>query len=1135
MKRILFAILLLISVRVANSQTTYYWVGGPGLTSFTSNANWNTALNGSGTARGAAAGTDILVFDGSNIGGAVPATGNVTVSVTSTNFAQIKVTNNANVTIQRPVGGGGTGTLTVNGGVGDDFVVDAGSSLSINSSVIDGNVIFTFNAAATGLINGSYTIMNTGTHRMNLPTAGALVFASGSSFTSNLTGAASYPFGSNSQSAARAAVFQSGANLYYNGGYSPMGNNSAFMAIDMQPGSNWYHRATNAITGFGSFFNTKYFGNIIVENGATLACDGPVYRIGNLTINNGCGFTTHSSGQTAVLGNMTVDGSFAAPGGSSNALVLGGNSLQTISGTGTITTPNLVVGDNASILLNKNITVLTSSVVYGKMDFSNSTLSGAATFTAKVADNAAGVTGNLVAGSYQVTGVIGTLASINGLTISGAGIDPGTTVVGFSGTNMLIALSKPIAANGTAVALTFASDTATLATTNANGFADATGSVQVADNKIYQSGINYIISGATTTPFGVTTGSTNTFINAGFVEVNAPVTVNKKVNILSRLTINGKITLNPLDTIHITSGAFINGTFNSSNYIATGYNTAGEQSVLQYDGLATTTTFPVGTSSYYMPVTITPVNSSDFTVAVYEGITTNGTITGTPFNATQKQTVVNAAWNINRLNGTGDATLQLGWDGALEGSTFATLPNTDIGLITNNGAIWAPPIGTGDNTANIVTATVSSFGAFGAGAVAQVDPFVFNAIPTKMYGDADFNGGATSLNTTQPIVYSSSNPAVATIIGSQIHIVSAGTSDITASQASDGFYPAASITRTLTVNKASLTITADNKTRFEGAANPPLTATYTGFVLSETPVVLLTPAVLSTPAVLASAPGTYPITVSGATAANYTITFVNGVLTVQAKQNQTITFATPATKTYGNANFSAAASSTNNTIPLTYASSNTGVANINSSGIISITGAGTTNITVSQAGNDGYFPAPSVTRTLTVNKANLTIRVRDTTKVVGEPNPPFTITYTGFVLGETAANLTTAPSVSTIATASSAPGYYTLTVSGAVSSNYNFIYTNGRLTILPASGTAQQYMNAFMSNSSTFTVRVYSPTPSLGDIIIFDMSGKPLIRRNLFMPAGFINMDIPVYHLPAGLYIVTIKGDGVDLKKTILK
>jgi uncharacterized protein YjdB len=74
-----------------------------------------------------------------------------------------------------------------------------------------------------------------------------------------------------------------------------------------------------------------------------------------------------------------------------------------------------------------------------------------------------------------------------------------------------------------------------------------------------------------------------------------------------------------------------------------------------------------------------------------------------------------------------------------------------------------------------------------------------------------------SSNTTQPIVYTSSNTGIATVSSAGlIHIVGAGTCDITATQATDGTHPAANISRTLLVNKADLTITADNKIAHSG-------------------------------------------------------------------------------------------------------------------------------------------------------------------------------------------------------------------------------------------------------------------------------------------------------------------------------
>jgi trimeric autotransporter adhesin len=428
--------------------------------------------------------------------------------------------------------------------------------------------------------------------------------------------------------------------------------------------------------------------------------------------------------------------------------------------------------------------------------------------------------------------------------------------------------------------------------------------------------------------------------------------------------------------------------------------------------------------------------------------------------------------------------------------------------------------------------TVTDFGSFGAGAVPQTNAFVYNDLPVKTYGDPDFNGGATSLNTTNPIVYTSSNPAVAIIVSGNIRITGAGISDITASQTGDGVFPDTSATKQLIVEKAALNIKADNKSRFEQLANPPLTITYTGFVLGQTNSVLITQPSITTTAIMSSAPGVYPITVSGATAANYTITHTNGTLTIVAKTNQTITFPAPVTKTYGNAPFATGATSTNSTIPITYTSSNPGVATV-SGNTITITGAGTTDITAMQAGNDGFFPATNVVRTLTVNKVNLTVRATDTTKVTGEVNPKFRLVYTGFVLGETAVNLNTAPVVTTSATSFSSPGYYNLVPANGVSQNYNLLYTNGRLTILPTTGASVLYMNAYRNSSGSLTVRVFAQDSKLADIAVYGLNGIPVARKNILLINGFSTVTIPISVAASGIYIVSVKGDGIDLHKKI--
>src|SRR5262249_51568344 len=65
---------------------------------------------------------------------------------------------------------------------------------------------------------------------------------------------------------------------------------------------------------------------------------------------------------------------------------------------------------------------------------------------------------------------------------------------------------------------------------------------------------------------------------------------------------------------------------------------------------------------------------------------------------------------------------------------------------------------------------------------------------------------------------------------------------------------------TASINKAGLTVTADNKTRAAGQANPTLTASYSGFVGGET---LTTSGVTGSPALSTTTTnvvGTYPIT-----------------------------------------------------------------------------------------------------------------------------------------------------------------------------------------------------------------------------------------------------------------------------------
>ncbi len=106
---------------------------------------------------------------------------------------------------------------------------------------------------------------------------------------------------------------------------------------------------------------------------------------------------------------------------------------------------------------------------------------------------------------------------------------------------------------------------------------------------------------------------------------------------------------------------------------------------------------------------------------------------------------------------------------------------------------------------------------------------------------------------------------------------------------------------TLTVNRATLTVAANNLSRFFGLANPPLTYMITGFANNENAGVVSGTPILSTTATPASPVGSYPITVAlgSLSADNYTFALQNGTLTVGSVATTTTGSASPSTASFG--------------------------------------------------------------------------------------------------------------------------------------------------------------------------------------------------------------------------------------------
>ena len=156
----------------------------------------------------------------------------------------------------------------------------------------------------------------------------------------------------------------------------------------------------------------------------------------------------------------------------------------------------------------------------------------------------------------------------------------------------------------------------------------------------------------------------------------------------------------------------------------------------------------------------------------------------------------------------------------------------------------------------------------------------FGTLPEKTYGDLHFLLLA-SVNSGQPITFESSNTNVATVSDNILTIQNAGIAYITASVAeNDNYYAATSMQQQLTINKAPLTITAENKERKQGEENPPFTLLYSGFKNNENENVLDVLPTIYCEANKNSPVGLYDIVLSGGLDNNYNYNLVNGKLEI---------------------------------------------------------------------------------------------------------------------------------------------------------------------------------------------------------------------------------------------------------------
>jgi hypothetical protein len=587
-----FIFLLSCFCQFLKAQTTYYWVGGNGnngVTSFTSNSNWNTSLDGSGTVRAAEDSTDKLIIDGSNIGGITPITGSIITKVGSTIMGQLTLRNNVNVSLLRVVTG--TGSVKIKGDLtaDDDLKIDAGSVLSItvadSVAATSGNNL-QFLPDATARIYGTLNVLRGASQLVckNPLSAGAVVFESGSTCNVNTTNASYNPFGTGNSTSSKYSypnsfIFKSGSTFVFLGGTCPFTTSSSFpfLALVLKTGSTT--KISSAIPGVttgleftsSNFFNGRLFSNVIITSGTTVIADF-FKNIDNLIIENGASFYLKSSGASPISGNIVNNGTLGSVAGfTSSNLLFKGITPQTIGGTGTFAPFGAVsVATDADVTLNTNVIVngSTNSLINGKLNLQNYTYSGTGTVQTKaqlpITSNA---TGNVGSDTIKMDPTvyasgINTAGVYNGILVSGNGVPANSYIIGTSSGSSYIIISNKL--TGPLTSVTLSGNYPVIRTSNANGLDGSFGSVGAIS---FTSSTDYIYDGPTITPFSSRASATMRNLT-----INTNVTTNSPSIRMESLTVNNgrNFIIRSTDTVNV------------QNNVITGRNAIDENAIRNY-------------------------------------------------------------------------------------------------------------------------------------------------------------------------------------------------------------------------------------------------------------------------------------------------------------------------------------------------------------------------------------------------------------------------------------------------------------------------------------------------------------------------------------------------------------------------
>ncbi|MBY0451295.1 MAG: filamentous hemagglutinin N-terminal domain-containing protein [Cyanobacteria bacterium] len=1024
-------------------------------------------------------------------GFAVPSTG-LTLQTYGTNG---NITTNGftgtNLILQTNAAGG---TVTVNGNVATTGTLTL-SSFDSNVTV-NGNVSNTLNSTGTTTLAAGATNFSAGS---NLNITGTLAITNNAN--KNITimdgdgDIFSKPFFNNALTAGT-IIYRTRGNIDLGSLASP--RSIAVSTFSAETGGNVYISDTSgtlslqtAGTGVGGTYYARSVGNILTPatstagmiDWASTAGNGAITISNNLVATNGATFATQGTGGFVLNASRSVTTTNSPISITSYSYSAGaGSSIN--AGTGTVTLrPNTDIVTSFGTASHTAGTFDITTTEQGLITAGTVSLGNASHTSGINLINSLNVTGtgagryNLVfnnAGTYSSTGTTLTLGT-HTVTVNATGGLTSGTVTGSAGGSSIsyttggnLTLSNALTADAISLTTTGTSNTLALnsAITGNNSLAlSVAGNSGITQSNAFTTtalsitggtgtiNLNNTANNASNLTLTAGSGST-TYRNAGSLTLNALTQTGGNIDIATQ---SGNIILtSPVSAANVTIAAFNNLTLNAGSTItATG---SGNSLVLAAQGGAFTNNAgasPLSAASgRWLVYTSTPAAT---TLGGLTGGTSlyNRTYTGNApgtITNTGNRILYNVAATIlvtpvstARTYGASNPSTTYTYSGYINGDssanaftgtptyTTAATSSSNVGGYTMTGAAGSIlsdlgynfSYGTGTLTINPAALTITadsfnrSYGSSNPSFTASYSGFVLGQNSSNLTGSLSLSTPATN----------------ATNVGSY---------GITPSGFTSSNYAISYVPGTLTIDPAALTITADSFNRTYGSSNPSFTASYSGFVLGQNSSNLTGSLSLSTPATNATNVGSYGITPSGFTSSNYAISYVPGTLTIDPAA-LTIT-ADSFNRTYGSSNPSFTASysgfvlgqnSSNLSGSLSLSTPATNASNVGSYGITP-SGFTSSNYAIS------YVPG-----TLTIDPAALTITANNASRRSGEPDPTFSASYSGFVLGQNASVLGGALSFSTPANSGSPSGTYSLTPGGYTSSNYAISYVPGIFTIDP--------------------------------------------------------------------------------------